>query len=242
MRKFLLCVTILVLSGCSASLEDKLGAESEPCNSDNDCRFEFICNQGLCVDPDDVDPAPDSQTPDMSPGVEPDQEPDFEPDQEPDFEPDQEPDFEPDPDPPPIEEICTDVCDLLEECDFGGGRECIQGCTRDLRGREDQALCLLELSCDELINADQFCFDEDFNNDDEDVVENCFNACDRLSQCDELSDRCGRDLSEEVVDSCFEICEDDPGLRRQVAQVSDFPCDDLTEAFIQGFGIENECN
>ncbi len=38
------------LSGCSADLQTRLGAEGEVCAADEDCRAELLCEEGLCVD------------------------------------------------------------------------------------------------------------------------------------------------------------------------------------------------
>ena len=237
MREILVVVLLCAAAGCSANLEDKLGDEGELCTSDNDCRFEFVCDQSLCISPEDINPDPtpasNPDPPNPEPGIEPDPEPDF---------------VEPEPPRPnpPIEDICSEICERLEDCGFsdGNNRECEIGCSSDLRGREDEALCMLELDCDDLPRAGELCFDGDFNNNNGggETIERCFTACDRLSNCDEFSDRCGDRLAEEVIDACFDLCDDDPNLRSQIAQVADLPCDTLVEVFIDGFELNRECD
>ncbi len=210
-------------TSCTGSRIDKLGAEGELCQIDNDCRSDFVCVCGTCQ--------PLGTTADICGGgnvnnndPNNDLNNDFNNDNN-DFNNDNNDfnnDFNNDNNDDFIFEACEDLCDFAEDC-FGEsvGDDCAEECGQQFQNNEDILECFLELSCEELFeDGGQQCFEgESFCGDgicQGDEFEFCPEDCgggetfcgDGICEGDE-PDFCPDDcFGDDEVFECQQICEE----------------------------------
>ncbi len=157
----------------------------------------------------------------------------------------------------PLELACADLCETLDVCDFTPFADCDRECS-SFGLDVDTVLCLARLSCDEL-EAGGDCLDgpppepgcgdgicdrgeqrscpEDCAPDD---LERCFDVCFFVTSCDEFVDRCGEEVTDQVLGACLDACQD-PGAREQIVQAEGFGCETIVPLAIDAFGLGDVC-
>ncbi len=122
----LFVTVLLVVSGCSADTDAKLGAQGETCFVDDDCQIQFLCDDGVCDDgsgnnsPNNAgNNGPGNNDSRLS---------------------------------------CGSACDYFSQCVDEDPDECRSDCEDDTADwtpaeRRDTFRCILELSCDELLDG-----------------------------------------------------------------------------------------
>ena len=205
---FFLCASA---AGCTASDQDKLGADGERCLADVDCREGLECRSGLCAQPGGArnngvnnganngpsnNGLPNSGPanngfPNNGPGNNV-----FPNNGDPNNGPPNN-GIPPDPDPDPVEpdsvRLCREFCDHLDECNIDFGPTCVDECLGVVDdGQREVIRCLIAADCDEVVGdacfsqpPDQFCGD---------------GVCDPGEQR-----RCPQDCRDDLA-ACYDVC------------------------------------
>lgn len=187
-------LTLLAAAGCAANLDDKLGSASERCHVDDDCQEGLVCDRGLCGGGAGNNGRNNGEN---------------------------NGDAE-------IEDLCKEVCEYVEECTGAIDEECTWGCVDQLlEAPRDVALdllyCLLDLSCRELQNGGEQCFEVD-------LAERA-QFCEDVSKfvADEFCPRQG--VGEEMYELCIDAAQwhDDENFWQLEECLGTDECSDILE-------------